>query len=108
MAATLEPAKYVVMSKDGETPRFFEITFVKGGNRLYELKGSPGDYVRHTVNTKIQAYVLWVLTSDPRKGITLYGKHAQFCGACDSPLTHTRSLGCGMGPKCAPKWGVKW
>lgn len=108
MAATLEPAKYVVMSKDGETPRFFEIVFVKGGNRLYELKGNPGDYTRHTLNTKIQHYVLWVLTNDPKKGITLFGKFKRHCGACDSPLTHTRSRACGMGPKCAPKWGVKW
>jgi hypothetical protein len=108
MAATLEPAKYVVMSKDSETPKFFEIAHVKGGNRLYELKGSPGEYTRHTCSAKIQHYVLWVLTSDPKKGITLYGKHAKFCGACDSPLTHARSLGCGMGPKCAPQWGVKW
>jgi len=107
-AATLEPAKYVVMSKDGVTPRFFEIAFVNGGNRLYEIKGNPGDYTRHTCNVRVQEYVLWRLTSSPKTHIALYGKHAKFCGACDSPLTHARSLACGMGPKCAPKWGVKW
>lgn len=107
-AATLEPAKYVVMSKDGETPKFFEIAFVKGGNRLYELKGNPGNYTRHTCNLKVQEYVLWKLTNRPAHHMALYGIHAKFCGACDSALTHVRSLACGMGPKCAPKWGVKW
>jgi hypothetical protein len=108
MAATLEPVKYVVMSKDGETPRFFEVAKVKGSNRLYELKGNPGDYTRHTCTTKIQHYVLWVLTSDPIQGIQLYDKHSRFCGVCDSALTHKRSLDCGVGPKCAKKHGVKW
>lgn len=108
MAATLEPAKYVVMSKDGETPRFFEIAHVKGSNRLYELKGNPGDYVRHTVNIHVQHYVLWKLTSAPTLGLQLYGQHAKFCGACDSALTKKRSLDAGMGWHCAQKRGVKW
>lgn len=107
-AATLEPAKYVVMAKDGVTPVFFEIAHVKGSNRLYQLKGNPGDYTRHTLNVTWQSYVLYKLTSAPATHLALYGKHAKFCGACDSALTHTRSLACGMGPKCAPKYGVKW
>lgn len=106
-AATLAPCKYVVMGQDNE-PRFFEIALVKGGNRLYQLKGNPGDYTRHTLNIKWQTYVLHVLTSDPKRGLTLYGHHAKFCGACGSALTHARSLACGMGPKCAPRYGVKW
>lgn len=106
-AAALAEAKYVVMGQDGE-PRFFEIADVKGSHRLYQLKGNPGDYTRHTLNIKWQTYVLFKLTQDPKEGITLYGKHAKFCGACDSALTHPRSLACGMGPKCAPKHGVKW
>jgi len=107
-AATLLEGKYVVLCKDGVTPKFFEIANVKGGNRLYELKGNPGDYSRHTCTMKVQEYVLWKLTSAPAKHMALYGIHAKFCGSCNSALTHARSLACGMGPKCAPKHGVKW
>jgi hypothetical protein len=108
LAATLAEGKYVVMAKDGVTPYFFEIKKVKGGNRIYRLIGHPGDYARHTLNVKWQSYVLYVISQNPKQAITLYGKHAHFCGACDSPLTHDRSRKCGMGPKCAPQWGVKW
>lgn len=106
-AATLLEGKYVVMGQDGE-PRFFEIAFVKGGNRLYQLKGNPGDYTRHTLSTKWQSYVLHVLTNNPKHGMALYGIHAKFCGDCNSALTHARSLAAGMGKHCANKHGVKW
>lgn len=106
-AAALTPAKYVVMGKDGQ-PRFFEILFVNGGNRVFQLIGSPVNYTRHTMKVSWQAYVLHVITNSPSTAIALYGKYAKTCGACDSPLTHARSRACGMGPKCAPRWGVKW
>lgn len=108
MAADLPLGKYVVMAKDGVTPYFFEIADVKNSHRVYRLTGAPGDYHRHTMNITWQTYVLTTITSDTKKALTLYGKHAKFCGACDSALTHDRSLACGMGPKCAPKHGVKW
>jgi len=108
LANSIAEGKYVVMGKDGETPYFFEIKKVKNSHRVYRLQGNPGDYQRHTVNIKWQTHALNVIANDVQKAITLYGKHAKFCGACDSPLTHARSLSCGMGPVCAPRWGVKW
>lgn len=107
MAADLPLGKYVVMGQDGE-PRFFEIADIKGAHRAYRLTGAPGDYHRHTMNIKWQTYVLTTITSDVKKAFTLYGKFARHCGACDSALTHARSRACGMGPKCAPKHGIKW
>jgi hypothetical protein len=107
-AATLLEGKYVVLCKDGETPKFFEIALVKGGNRLYELKGNPGDYTRHTCTKRVQEYVLWKLISAPAHHMALYGQHAKFCGDCNSALTHARSLAAGMGKHCCDKHGVKW
>lgn len=106
-AAALDEGKYAVMGQDDE-PRFFEIADVKGSHRLFQLIGSPGDYKRHTLNVAWQTYVLFKLTQAPLEGKILYGKHAKHCWDCNSPLTHARSLACGMGPVCAPKNGVKW
>jgi hypothetical protein len=106
--AALTEGKYAVIGKDGETPYFFEIANVKGAHRIFRLIGSPGDYKRHTLNVAWQTHALNLLTALPTASMVLYGQLAKFCGACDSALTHARSLACGMGPKCAPKWGVKW
>ena len=108
MANSLAEGKYAVIGKDGETPYFFEISDVKGSHRIFRLQGAPGDYKRHTLNVKWQTHALNLLTADPTGSMTRYGKLAKFCGSCDSALTHARSLACGMGPKCAPKHGVKW
>lgn len=100
-AASLAEGFYAVMGQDGN-PRFFEIATVKGSHRLYKLEGAPGDYHRHTLNIKWQTYVLHVLTKDPIAGFQLYGKHAKWCGVCDSALTNAKSLERGIGPVC---WG---
>lgn len=98
-AAELAEGFYAVMGQDGN-PRFFEIADVKGSHRVYRLEGSPGDYKRHTLNVKWQTYVLHVLTQDPIAGFQLYGKHAKWCGVCDSALTNAKSLERGIGPVC--------
>ena len=108
MANALAEGKYAVIGKDGETPYFFEISKVKGSHRIFRLIGSPGDYQRHTLNVKWQTHALTLITALPTASMVLYGKLAKWCGVCDSPLTHARSLACGMGPVCAPKHGVKW
>ena len=101
-AASLAEGFYAVMGKDGVTPYFFEIADVKGSHRIFRLEGAPGDYKRHTLNVKWQAYALHVICKDPIAAFALYGKHARWCGVCNSALTNAKSLERGIGPVC---WG---
>lgn len=100
MAEALPLGKYAIMGKDGETPYFFEIAEVKNTKRIFRLHGSPGDYKRETLNIKWQHYALHCITEDTIGCFALYGKHAKFCGVCDSSLTKKKSLDRGVGPVC--------
>lgn len=109
MAADLPEGKYALPAKDGsDKVYFFEIAKVKGAHRITQLFGSPGDFKRHTMKISWQEAALRGIHADVKKAITFFGKHFTVCGACMSPLTHERSRTCGLGPKCAPKWRVKW
>ena len=99
-AASLAEGFYAVMGKDGKTPYFFEIKKVKGSHRIYRLEGAPGDYKRHTLNVAWQTHALAVICKDPIAAFQLYGKHAQWCGVCNSALTNAKSLERGIGPVC--------
>lgn len=108
IADDLPTAQYALPGKvDGEV-FFFEIRQVGAGHRIFQLQGAPGDFKRHTMKFKWQVAALTKISSDVTAAITFFGQKTRTCGACDSPLTHARSRACGMGPKCAPRGGVKW
>jgi hypothetical protein len=119
LADELPAGRYALPGKaDGEV-FFFEIKPVGGwstksvasgtpGHRIFRLQGAPGDFAQHTMKFAWQVAALTKIAGDVKAAITFFGQKSRTCGACNSPLTHSRSRACGMGPKCAPRWGVKW
>ena len=103
--------RYALPAKDGDGAYFFEIAEVKGGHRIYQLHGTPGGkgvFKQSTMKFAWQVVAVAKIGADPTKAMQYFGHRTEQCGACHSELTHERSLACGMGPKCAPKYGVKW
>lgn len=109
MANAIPVGRYALSATNGtDDVYFFEIRKVGASHRIFRLIGAPGDFHRRTMNIKWQERALRKISIDPAMWIRFFGMKTRVCGACQSPLTHARSRACGMGPKCAPKWGVKW
>lgn len=109
MADSIPAGKYALPAKvQSEEVYFFEIRKVGQGHRIFKLVGAPGNFKSHTMNIKWQERALTLISLDVTLAMTFFGKTTRTCGACESPLTHARSRACGLGPKCAPKFGVKW
>lgn len=104
----VDEGRYALPAKQGEDVFFFEIKKVGQGNRIFRLLGAPGDFTRKTMKFAWQVAAVQKISANPVEAMTFFGKKTTQCGHCGSELTHLRSRACGMGPKCAPKFGVKW
>jgi hypothetical protein len=102
--------RYALQGEDGVV-RFYQVdkptdgrwvgyTFVK------ILIGSPGDWRKERLNRSLQPAILSAIAADVAGSLRLYGQKTEQCGACNSPLSTTRSRAAGYGQKCADTHGL--
>jgi len=100
----------VVVSKAGDRSRNPGHLYVKANDR-YVGKVTPEGHFRvgrDGYYAEGARAVLDALKNDAVGYITRVGKASGRCACCSRALTDERSIIAGVGPVCAPKWGIPW
>lgn len=117
MAADLPIGYYALPrttpSSSGNMVTFFKVHKFRGGHRIVQLVGAPGDYQEQPLRLELQFFALKHIGEDVAAAASLYGREAKECGFCAangrrSVLTNDRSRKVGYGETCATKYGLPW
>lgn len=100
-------------SSNGNMTTFFKVHKFRGGHRIVQLVGAPGDYQELPLKVEEQWAALGHILENVAAAASLYGREAKECGFCAangrrSVLTNDRSRAVGYGQSCAEKHGLPW
>ena len=94
------------VSENVDDMLFIEIRTYMERTYMRRLHGSMGEFRRTRLSRADESVIVGVLSADPVRFITEFGKRYACCGKCGSPLTDEKSRARFLGPDCAKALGV--